>query len=101
MSVLRYVIFALIGVLGAVCVHLFIGLDSRQPAQPVTQSLQKINLNTAPESILHRLPRISTSSVRAIAEARARSNFKDWNDFVARRVVPQFAEHAIKDMVTF
>ena len=101
MSLLRYVILALIGVLGAVSVHLLIGLDSKQPAQPIIQSLRKVNLNTAPESILRQLPRISTGSVRAIAEARTRSNFKDWNDFVARRVVPRFAEHAIKDMVPF
>ena len=37
----------------------------------------------------------------AIVDARAKGPFKNWDDFVARKVLPANAEAAIKDKVTF
>jgi len=34
-------------------------------------------------------------------DARGKGPFKNWEDFVARKVVPANAEAAIKDKVTF
>lgn len=61
----------------------------------------KLNLNTATAGEMRKLPRITPGSVSAIIEARAKSKFKDWNDFVARRVVPAFAQDEIRDLVVF
>jgi hypothetical protein len=38
---------------------------------------------------------------QAIVEARAKSKFKDWDDFVGRKVIPADAAAAIKDVATF
>ncbi|MCC8981062.1 hypothetical protein [Bradyrhizobium acaciae] len=48
-----------------------------------------------------KIPHLSVRGVTAITEARAKSKFKDWNDFVARRIVPRFVRIEIKDLVTF
>ena len=34
-------------------------------------------------------------------DARGKTKFKNWDDFVARKVVPSNAEAAIKDLVSF
>lgn len=61
-----------------------------------------VNLNTAPENELDKLPQIGPARAKAIIEARTKNGrFKDWNDFVARNVVPKNAEDAIKDKVRF
>jgi DNA uptake protein ComE-like DNA-binding protein len=68
--------------------------------EPVGRA-EKINLNTAPVSELVKLPHLSARGVTAITEARTKAKFKDWNDFVGRRVVPRFVRSEIKDLVTF
>lgn len=73
-----------------------------KPATPAAATqIQKTNLNTASPTELDKLPQIGEARAKAIVEARAKSKFKDWNDFVARKVVPSNAESAIKDKVTF
>jgi DNA uptake protein ComE-like DNA-binding protein len=77
---------------------------STHPATATRPSIgraDKINLNTAPVSELVKLPHLSVRGVTAITEARAKSKFKDWNDFVARRVVPRFVRSELKELVTF
>ena len=63
--------------------------------------VKKINLNTATATELDTLPRIGAARAKAIVDARAKGSFKNWDDFVARKVVPSNAEAAIKDKVTF
>jgi DNA uptake protein ComE-like DNA-binding protein len=72
------------------------------PAQRPAQQGQLVNLNTAPESDLDKLPQIGPARAKAIVENRTKNGrFKDWNDFVARGVIPSNAEAAIKDKVRF
>jgi competence protein ComEA len=61
----------------------------------------KVNLNTATAAELDKLPKIGPARAKAIVEARAKAKFKDWEDFVARKVVPADAAAAIKDVVIF
>src|SRR6266849_6450256 len=61
----------------------------------------KTNLNTATAAELDRLPKIGAARSKAIIEARAKAKFKNWDDFVARKVVPSDAATAIKDVVSF
>jgi competence protein ComEA len=61
----------------------------------------KINLNTATAAELDKLPKISPASSKAIMEARGKAKFKNWDDFVARKVVPADSAAAIKDVVSF
>ena len=77
--------------------------DIQQTPQPgrVVWQAKRLNLNTAPAEELQKLPRLSAASAQAIVEARDKSKFKDWNDFVARRVVPSFAYDEIRILVTF
>jgi competence protein ComEA len=63
--------------------------------------VKKINLNTATATEIDTLPQIGPARAKAIVDARAKSQFKNWDDFVARKVVPANAEAAIKDKVTF
>jgi competence protein ComEA len=72
-------------------------------ATPVATApiVKKINLNTATATELDTLPRIGPTRAKAIVDARAKGPFKNWDDFVARKVVPSNAEAAIKDKVTF
>lgn len=63
---------------------------------------QLVNLNTANEAELDKLDQIGPARAKAIIEARTKNGrFKDWNDFVARNVVPKNAEEAIKGKVRF
>jgi competence protein ComEA len=62
---------------------------------------KKVNLNTATAADLDNLPQIGEARSKAIIEARAKGKFKNWDDFVARKVVPSNAEAAIKDLVSF
>ena len=61
----------------------------------------KVNLNTASAVDLGKLPKMSETSSKAIVDARTKAKFKNWDDFVARKVVPADAAAAIKDSVTF
>ena len=63
--------------------------------------VKKINLNTASATEIDTLPQIGPARAKAIVDARGKSLFKNWDDFVARKVVPANAEAAIKDKVTF
>lgn len=73
------------------------------PAQrPAAAQTQLVNLNTATEAELDKLEQIGSARAKAIIEARTKGGrFKDWNDFVARNVVPKNAEEAIKNKVRF
>ena len=57
-----------------------------------------VNLNTASKDQLDTLPQIGDARATAIIAKRP---YKDWNDFVAKNVVPANAEAAIKDKVRF
>lgn len=84
-----------------------------QPATPATQTTAPakatapaaqatlVNLNTASAEELITLPQIGEARSKAIIEARAKGKFKNWDDFVARNVVPKNAEDSIKDKVRF
>ena len=74
-----------------------------KPANPTTPApvVNKINLNTATATELDTLPQIGPARAKAIVEARAKGKFKNWDDFVVRKVVPSNAEAAIKDLVSF
>jgi DNA uptake protein ComE-like DNA-binding protein len=61
----------------------------------------KINLNSATEAELDRLPKIGPAGSKAIIDARAKAKLKNWDDFVARKVVPADQAAAIKDAVSF
>jgi len=75
------------------------------PAPAATKSAPavtaKVNLNTATAAELDALPQIGPARAKAIIEGRAKGKYKDWNDFVARKVIPTNAEAAIKDKVGF
>lgn len=77
------------------------------PAKPATTGAAttpvaaKTNLNTATAAEIDKLPKIGTARSKAIIEARAKDKFKNWDDFVARKVVPSDAAAAIKDVVSF
>lgn len=63
---------------------------------------QLVNLNTATAAELDALPQIGEARAKAIIEARTKGGrFKNWEDFVARNVVPKNAEDAIKGKVRF
>jgi competence protein ComEA len=74
-----------------------------KPANPTTPApvANKINLNTATATELDTLPQIGPARAKAIVDARAKGKFKNWDDFVARKVVPSNAQAAIKDLVSF
>ena len=77
------------------------------PAKPATTGaatapqVAKTNLNTATAAELDKLPQIGPVRSKAIIEARAKAKFKNWDDFMARKVVPADAVAAIKDVVSF
>jgi competence protein ComEA len=62
---------------------------------------RNVNLNTATAQELDALPQIGPARAKAIIDARAKGPFKNWDDFVARKVVPSNAQRAIKDLVSF
>jgi competence protein ComEA len=61
----------------------------------------KINLNNATAAQLEKLPKITAAQAKAIMDARGKAKFKDWDDFVARKVISADAAAGIKDSVTF
>jgi DNA uptake protein ComE-like DNA-binding protein len=61
----------------------------------------KTNLNTASETDIGKLPQISQAQSKAIVEARAKSKFKNWGDFVGRKLVPADTAAAIRNSVSF
>jgi competence protein ComEA len=65
---------------------------------PVTA---KVNLNTASAADIDKLPKIGSAGSKSIIAARDKAKFKDWNDFVGRKVVSADAAAAIKDLVSF
>jgi DNA uptake protein ComE-like DNA-binding protein len=71
------------------------------PATAPATIATKVNLNSANAEELDKLPQIGPARAKSIIDARAKGRFKDWNDFVARKVVPANAERAIKDLVSF
>lgn len=75
------------------------------PAPAATKSTPavtaKVNLNTATAAELDALPQIGPARAKAIVEGRAKGKYKNWDDFVARKVIPTNAEAAIKDRVSF
>jgi DNA uptake protein ComE-like DNA-binding protein len=82
------------------------GPAATAPAKPATTGAAtpvaaKTNLNTATAAELDKLPKVGAAHSKAIIEARAKDKFKNWDDFVARKVVPADAAAAIKDVVSF
>jgi competence protein ComEA len=71
------------------------------PAATKSAVTQKVNLNTATAAELDALPQIGAARAKAIIEGRAKGKYKNWDDFVARKVIPTNAEAAIKDKVSF
>jgi competence protein ComEA len=77
------------------------------PAKPTTTGAAtnpvaaKVNLNTATAAELDKVSQIGPARSKAIVEARAKEKFKNWDDFVARKVVPADAAAAMKDVVSF
>ena len=76
-------------------------ISSRDLWMATTPVAAKVNLNTATVAELDKLPQIGPSRSKAIVEARAKAKFKNWDDFVARKVLPADATAALKDVVTF
>ena len=66
-----------------------------------TPAAAKVNLNTAPAAELQKLPKMTHARAKAIVDARTKAKFKDWDDFVARKVVPADAASALKDVAVF
>jgi competence protein ComEA len=77
------------------------------PAKPATTGAAtapvaaKVNLNTATAADLDKLPQIGPARSKAVIDARSKAKFKNWDDFVARKVVPADAVAELKDVVTF
>ena len=69
----------------------------KEPVKPPA----KVNLNTASIKELDRLPQIGADRAQAIIAARSQAKFKDWDDFVSRKLIPVTAVAAIKDLVDF
>jgi DNA uptake protein ComE-like DNA-binding protein len=68
------------------------------PAPAATPQGQLVNLNTAAAADLDKLPQIGEARSKAIIAKRP---YKNWDDFVAKKVVPANAEAAIKGKVRF
>jgi competence protein ComEA len=77
------------------------------PSKPATTGTStaavtaKVNLNTATAAQIEKLPKMTHVQSKAIVDARAKAKFKDWDDFVGRKVLPTDLSAAIKDGVTF
>jgi DNA uptake protein ComE-like DNA-binding protein len=76
-------------------------LAKHKASAPPAAATAKVNLNTATVAELDRLPQIGATRAQAIIASRDREKFKNWDDFVARKIVPANAEAAIKDLVGF
>jgi DNA uptake protein ComE-like DNA-binding protein len=87
-----------------------------QPAAPATRpaaapapaagaaQAQRVNLNTATQADLDKLPQIGEARAKAILAERAKGRFTNWDNFVQRMTgtaVNQTAKDAIKDKVSF
>jgi competence protein ComEA len=87
-----------------------------QPAAPATRpaavpapaagaaQAQRVNLNTATQADLDKLPQIGEARAKAIMAERAKGRFTNWDNFVQRMTgtsVNQTAKDAIKDKVSF
>lgn len=71
-------------------------------AAPAAATATKpVNLNTATQAELETLHQIGPARAKDIIEARTKAKFKNWDDFVARNVVPKNAEDAIKAQARF
>jgi DNA uptake protein ComE-like DNA-binding protein len=80
------------------------------PARPTTATTapaavgQRVNLNTAAQADLDKLPQIGEARAKAILAERAKGRFTNWDNFVQRMqgsAVNQTAKDAIKDRVSF
>jgi DNA uptake protein ComE-like DNA-binding protein len=76
-------------------------LAKHKASAPPAATNTKVNLNTATAAELDRLPHIGRTRAQAIIAARAQNKFKNWEDFVARKVVPENAGAAIHGLVEF
>ncbi len=76
-------------------------LAKHKPSAPPAAATTRVNLNTATAAELDRLPQIGATRAQAIITARNQEKFKNWDDFIARKIVPENAEAAIKDLVAF
>lgn len=74
--------------------------QAQQPAaqRPAATQNRLVNLNTATKAELETLTQIGPARADAIIAKRP---YRDWNDFIAKDVVPKNAEAAIKDNVRF
>lgn len=74
------------------------------PAAAGTAQVQRVNLNTAGQADLDKLPQIGDARAKAILAERAKGRFTNWDNFVQRMTgtaVNQTAKDAIKDRVSF
>src|SRR5260370_21012587 len=75
------------------------------PAKPATTGAAtapqaaKTNLNTATATELDKLPQIAPARSKAIVEAPTKATFRNWDDFVAPKVVPAAAAAAIHPLL--
>lgn len=73
-------------------------------AAATTPQAQRVNLNTASQADLDKLPQIGEARAKAILAERAKGRFTNWDNFVQRMngtAVNQTAKDAIKDKVSF
>jgi DNA uptake protein ComE-like DNA-binding protein len=73
-------------------------------AAPAPAQGQRVNLNTAAQADLDKLPQIGEARAKAILAERAKGRFTNWDNFVQRMqgsAVNQTAKDAIKDKVSF
>lgn len=73
-------------------------------AAAATTQAQRVNLNTAAQADLDKLPQIGDARAKAILAERAKGRFTNWDNFVQRMTgtsVNQTAKDAIKDRVSF
>ncbi len=76
-------------------------LAKHKASAPPAAATTRVNLNTATAAELDRLPQIGATRAQAIITARNQEKFKNWDDFITRKIVPENAEAAIKDLVGF
>jgi DNA uptake protein ComE-like DNA-binding protein len=73
-------------------------------AAPAATQGARVNLNTAAQADLDKLPQIGEARAKAILAERAKGRFTSWDNFVQRMngsAVNQTAKDAIKDRVSF
>jgi DNA uptake protein ComE-like DNA-binding protein len=72
-----------------------------KPGTTAAAQPARINVNTASADELGKTLRLSPGTATAIVEARKKAPFKDWNDLVARRVLPSAVKNDLRERVTF